>query len=79
MSRQDNRRAYGRHMTYIAKDELYTMTGTPVKIYEQNPTNCRITEGTTLVFDRTLSTTTATGSTGQRTRNEPTCPAEGSF
>jgi hypothetical protein len=60
---------------------MYTMTGTPVKIYEQTPTNCRITEGTTLVFDRTLSTTTARGndSAGQRTRTEPTCPPEGSF
>jgi lipopolysaccharide export system protein LptA len=81
VSRQDNRRAYGRHLTYIAKDDLYTMTGSPVKIYEQTPTNCRITEGTTLVFDRTLSTTTASGNntTGQRTRSEPSCPPEGSF
>jgi lipopolysaccharide export system protein LptA len=81
VSRQDNRRAYGRHLTYMARDELYTMTGSPVKIFEQTPTNCRITEGTTLVFDRTLSTTTATGSntSGQKTRTEPSCPAEGSF
>lgn len=80
VSRQDNRRAYGKHLTYIAKDDLYTMTGTPVKIYEQTPTNCRITEGTTLVFDRTLSTTTASGNstTTQRTRTEPVCPPEGS-
>jgi lipopolysaccharide export system protein LptA len=81
VSREANRRAYGRHLTYLAKDALYTMTGTPVKIYEQTPTNCRITEGTTLVFDRTLSTTTARGNdtAGQRTRTEPTCPPEGSF
>jgi lipopolysaccharide export system protein LptA len=81
VSRENNRRAYGRHLTYMAKDALYTMTGTPVKIYEQTPTNCRITEGTTLVFDRTLSTTTARGNdtAGQRTRTEPTCPPEGSF
>jgi lipopolysaccharide export system protein LptA len=79
VSRQDNRRAYGRHLTYLAKDDLDTMTGSPVKIFEQTPTNCRITEGTTLVFDRTLSTTTASGTTGQRTRSEPSCPPEGSF
>ena len=80
VSRQDNRRAYGKHLTYVAKDDLYTMTGTPVKIYEQTPTNCRITEGTTLVFDRTLSTTTASGNstTRQHTRTEPVCPPEGS-
>jgi len=81
ISREASRRAYGRHLTYLAKDALYTMTGTPVRIYEQTPTNCRITEGTTLVFDRTLSTTTARGNdtAGQRTRTEPTCPPEGSF
>jgi lipopolysaccharide export system protein LptA len=81
VSRTDKRRAYGRHLSYLAKDDLYTMTGSPVKIYEQKPANCMITEGTTLVFDRSLSTSTATGNntTGQRTRTEPACPAEGSF
>jgi lipopolysaccharide export system protein LptA len=81
VSRQGNRRAYGKHLTYVAKDELYTMTGSPVKIYEQTPTNCRITEGITLVFDRLLNTSTASGSdnTTQRTRSEPVCPSEGSL
>jgi len=80
VSRSENRRAYGQHLTYIAKDDLYTMTGRPVKIYEQKPTSCMITEGTTLVFDRTLSTSTASGNNtaGQRTRTEPVCPPEGS-
>jgi lipopolysaccharide transport protein LptA len=80
VSRSDNRRAYGQHLTYVAKDDLYTMTGRPVKIYEQKPNSCTITEGTTLVFDRTLSTTTASGNntTTQRTRTEPVCPPEGS-
>jgi lipopolysaccharide export system protein LptA len=81
VSRQGERRAYGAHLTYIAKDDLYTMTGSPVKLYDQTPTNCRITEGTTVIFDRLLNTSTASGnnSTGQRTRSEPSCPAEGSF
>jgi lipopolysaccharide export system protein LptA len=81
VSRQDNRRAYGRHLTYLAKDELYTMTGSPVKLYEQTPTNCRITEGTTVVFDRSLNTSTASGNAtaSHRTRTEPVCPSEGSF
>jgi lipopolysaccharide transport protein LptA len=81
VSRQETRRAYGKHLSYSAKDALYTMTGSPAKIYEQTPTNCRITEGTTLVFDRSLNTSTATGNStaGQRTRSEPVCPAEGSL
>jgi len=80
VSRKDSRRAYGKHLTYVAKDGLYTMTGTPVKLYDQTPTNCRITEGTTLIFDRGLNTSTASGNetAGQRTRTEPVCPAEGS-
>jgi lipopolysaccharide export system protein LptA len=80
VSRQESRRAYGRHLTYSAKDALYTMTGSPVKLYDQTPTNCRITEGTTLIFDRALNTSTATGNNtaGQRTRTEPVCPPEGS-
>lgn len=81
VSRQVNRRALGKHLTYIAKDGLYTMTGSPVRLYDQTPTNCRITEGTTLMFDRGLNTSTATGNNtaGQRTRTEPACPAEGSY
>ena len=80
VSRQDTRRALGRHLTYLAKDALYTMTGTPARIYEQTTTNCRITEGTTLIFDRSLNTSTSRGNdtTGQRIRTEPACPAEGS-
>jgi lipopolysaccharide export system protein LptA len=80
VSRQETRRAYGKHLTYVAKDGIYTMTGTPVKLYDQTPTNCRITEGTTLIFDRSLNTSTATGNdtAGHRTRTEPVCPSEGS-
>ena len=81
VSRQDTRRAMGRHLTYLAKDAFYTMTGTPARIYEQTPTNCRITEGTTLIFDRSLNTSTSRGNdnTGQRIRTEPVCPPEGSY
>ena len=81
VSRQETRRAYGRHLTYLAKDDLYTMTGSPVKIYEQTPTNCRITEGTTLVFDRTLEHDDRQREHHGRPAHEDRadCPAEGSF
>ena len=36
VSRQEARRAYGRHLTYIAKDDCYTMAGTPVKVYDRH-------------------------------------------
>lgn len=79
VSRQEARRAYGKHLTYLAKDDTYTMTGSPVKIYDQTPTNCRITEGATLIFHRTGNTTIASGNdtTGQTTKTAPVCPAEG--
>ena len=79
VSRQDARRAYGKHLTYLAKDDTYTMTGSPVKIFDQTPTNCRITEGATLTFHRTGNTTIASGNdtTGQTTKTAPVCPTEG--
>lgn len=79
VSRQDVRRAYGKHLTYLAKDDTYTMTGSPVKIFDQTPTNCRITEGARLTFHRTGNTTIASGndSTGQTTKTAPVCPPEG--
>lgn len=79
VSRQDVRRAYGKHLTYLAKDDTYTMTGSPVKIFDQTPANCRITEGARLTFHRTGNTTIASGndSTGQTTKTAPVCPPEG--
>lgn len=79
VSRQEARRAYGKHLTYLAKDDTYTMTGSPVKIFDQTPTNCRITEGATLTFHRTGNTTIASGNdtTGQTTKTAPVCPPEG--
>jgi lipopolysaccharide export system protein LptA len=80
VSRQELRRAYGKHLTYLAKEDTYTMTGSPVKIFDQTPTNCRITEGATLTFHRTGNTTIASGNetTVQTTKTAPVCPPEGS-
>jgi lipopolysaccharide export system protein LptA len=62
VSRQDKRRAYGQHLTYTAKDELYTMTGSPVKVYDDTPPNCKLTQGATATFHRAGSTSTVNGS-----------------
>lgn len=79
VSRQEARRAHGKHLTYLARDDTYTMTGSPVRIFDQTPTNCRITEGATLTFHRTGNTTIASGNdtTGQTTKTAPECPPEG--
>lgn len=62
ISRQESRRAYGRHLTYIAKDDEYRMIGTPVKVYDDTPGNCKVTEGATASFHRTGNTSSVSGS-----------------
>jgi lipopolysaccharide export system protein LptA len=61
VSRQQMHRAYGTHLTYVSKDELYTMVGTPVKMYDDQPPNCKVTTATTLTFDRNGNRSTASG------------------
>ena len=61
VSRQQARRAYGRHLTYLAKTDEYTMTGAPVKIYEDVPPDCKLSEGATATFKRTGQTMTIRG------------------
>jgi lipopolysaccharide export system protein LptA len=61
VSRQEARRAYGKHLTYSAKEDEYTMTGSPVKIYDDTPGNCKVTEGATAKFHRTGTTSTVSG------------------
>ena len=62
VSRQDLRRAYGQHLTYHAKDESYTMTGSPVKVYDDTPPDCRVTEGAVATFQRSGSASSVRGS-----------------
>jgi lipopolysaccharide export system protein LptA len=61
VSRQQARRAYGRHLTYLAKTDEYMMTGTPVKIYEDTPPDCKLSEGAEATFKRTGQTMTIKG------------------
>lgn len=62
ISRQDLRRAYGQHLTYHAKDESYTMTGSPVKVYDDTPPDCRVTEGAVAAFQRSGTASSVRGS-----------------
>jgi lipopolysaccharide export system protein LptA len=61
VSRQETRRAYGNRMTYIAAKDEYTMVGTPVKIYDDTPPNCKVTTGATLTFHRAVDTIRSIG------------------
>jgi lipopolysaccharide export system protein LptA len=62
VSRQELRRAYGQHLTYNAKDGTYTMTGSPVKVYDDTPGDCRMTEGAVATFQRVGGASTVQGS-----------------
>ena len=62
VSRQEARRAYGKHLTYIAKDDIYTMTGSPVKLYDDAAPNCKVSEGAIARFHRTGNTMDVSGS-----------------
>jgi lipopolysaccharide export system protein LptA len=62
VSRQELRRSSGRHLTYNAAADEYTMTGTPVKIFENTPPDCKVSEGAVATFHRTGSTMSVSGS-----------------
>jgi lipopolysaccharide export system protein LptA len=70
ISREQDRRAYGDHLTYIAAKDEYTMVGKPVKVFDDKPPDCKVTHGTTLTFHKAVDTISATGngvSAGTRT------------
>jgi lipopolysaccharide export system protein LptA len=60
-SRQETRRAYGAHLTYISAKDEYTMVGTPVEVYDDTSPDCKLTKGTTLTFHKAVDTITASG------------------
>jgi len=68
VSKQPNRRAFGKHLSYMAKDELYTMTGVPALVYDDTAPNCKLTKAPTVQFRKDAGTGTASGNNmfGQR-------------
>jgi lipopolysaccharide transport protein LptA len=71
ISRQEQRRAYGTHLTYLAKEGEYTMVGAPVKVYKDTSPDCGLTEGAVAKFSSAtkaadgknrVSTSTVSGS-----------------
>jgi lipopolysaccharide transport protein LptA len=56
VSRQEQRRAYGTHLTYLAKEGEYTMVGAPVKVYKDTAPDCSLTEGAVAKFSNAANT-----------------------
>src|SRR5262249_9656740 len=62
ISKQEQRRAYGKHLTYLAKEDVYTMVGLPAKVYDDVPSpSCKYTEAATVSFKKAANTTSASG------------------
>src|SRR4029453_17687033 len=67
VSKQELRRAFGKHLTYDAKAGTYTMTGAPAMVYDDPPPNCKLTKAPAVTFRRESNTGSATGNTfGQK-------------
>jgi lipopolysaccharide export system protein LptA len=62
------RAASGARLTYFAADERYLMSGTPVRILEQLPQECRETIGRTLTFFRSTDSISVDGNDETRTQ-----------
>lgn len=58
----------GERLTYFADEEKYVMTGGPVVVLEQLPTECRTTIGSILTFYRATDTIRMDGNSGRRTQ-----------
>jgi lipopolysaccharide export system protein LptA len=61
VSKQTNRRAFGKHLTYLTKDGQYTMVGAPAMVYDDTPPNCKVTKAPTVQFRKDVNTGSATG------------------
>jgi len=69
------RTATGQHLTYTPANATYVMTGTPVQIVEKMPTECRITDATTVTFRRDAEAMTMENNRYAPVKFRP-CPAK---
>jgi lipopolysaccharide export system protein LptA len=70
ISKQPNRRAFGKHLSYATKDDIYTMTGAPATVYDDTPPNCKVTKAPTVSFHKDAGMGSATGDGSFRQRSE---------
>src|SRR5262249_4625978 len=61
VSKQEARRAIGKHLSYEAKTDTSTMTGTPAMGYDDTPPNCKLTKAPAVTFKQDANTGSATG------------------
>src|SRR6266542_970210 len=74
--KESGRIATGARLTYTAKDQTYLMTGTPVKVVENTPPDCKESVGAVLTFKRAVDTVDLKGPGGIRTLSKQiACPS----
>ena len=80
VSKQPNRRAFGKHLSYDAKADLYTMTGAPAMVYDDTAPNCKLTKAPAVTFRQDTNTGSATGNGtfGQKSESVPCGSGPGS-
>jgi hypothetical protein len=64
----EKRSVTGARLTYYAADGRYLMSGTPVRVLEQLPQECRETLGRTLTFFRSTDSISVDGNEESRTQ-----------
>jgi len=75
--KESNRIATGARLTYLAKDETYHITGTPVEVVEIAPNDCKKSLGAVLTFQRGVDAVDMKGNALIRMESAPiACPAE---
>jgi lipopolysaccharide export system protein LptA len=75
--KESGRVATGARLTYIAKDQTYLMTGTPVEAVETAPQGCKKSVGAVLTFHRAVDTVKMAGNDLIRmVETQIACPAE---
>lgn len=74
--KEGDRVATGARLTYMAKDQTYLMTGTPVEAVETAPQDCKKSVGAVLTFQRAVDTLKMTGNDLIRSvQSQIPCPA----
>jgi lipopolysaccharide export system protein LptA len=74
--KEGGRIATGARLTYTANDQTYLMTGTPVKVVETTPPDCKESVGAVLTFKRAADTVDLKGPGGIRTLSKQiACPS----
>lgn len=75
--KESARTAAGARLTYTAKTETYVLTGTPVKVIETAPADCKESVGAVLTFQRAVDTFSMAGNGVIRTvQRQIACPTE---